>query len=85
MNRHVAIAVDGKGVSPQYVGYEVDKESVYVYFEVKNVAAVKQLDVQTKLLHDYTPEQINIIHTSINGKRKSVKLNYPDSKASFSY
>ncbi|MGV3527923.1 MAG: DUF6702 family protein [Flavisolibacter sp.] len=85
MNRHVAIAVDGKGVSPQYVGYEVDKESVYIYFEVKNVTAVKQIDVQTKLLHDYTPEQINIIHTTINGKRESVKLNYPDSKATFQF
>ena len=85
MSKHVALAVDGKAMAPQYIGFEVDKESVYVYFEVKNVAAVRQIDVQTKLLHDYTPEQINIIHTTINGKRKSVKLNYPDSKASFSY
>lgn len=85
MNRHVSLAVDGKTVAPQYVGFEVEKESVYVYFEVKGIAALKQLNITDKLLHDYTPEQINIIHATVNGKRQSQKLNYPESKASFQF
>ena len=43
------------------------------------------MDVNNTLLHDFINEQINILHVTVNGNRKSTKLNYPDSKASFSF
>lgn len=85
INKHLGIAADGKPVKLNYVGYEKDKESVYCYFEVTNQPSAKRLDVTNNLLYDLTPEQINIMHMTVNGKRQSSKLNYPDTKANFQF
>jgi hypothetical protein len=83
--KHFALAVDGKPVKLNFVGYEKEKESVYCYFEVTNTTSVKQLDITSNLLYELTHEQINIMHITTNGKRQSSKLSYPDVKASFQF
>lgn len=83
VNRHLALAVDGKPVKLTYVGFEKDKESVYCYFQVENVPSVKKLDVGNSILHDYSNGQINIVHAVVHGKRQSTKLDYPARQASF--
>lgn len=85
VGRRLLLAADGKPVKLSYVGYERDKESVYCYFEVLNLPSVKNLDVMNTLLHDFKPEQINIMHITIGGKRQSTKLDYPASKAGFKF
>ena len=74
-----------KPVGLKYVGYEKDKESAYAYFEVGNVASVKSIGAVNSLLHDFIDQQINIMHVTVGGKRQSTKLDYPDTKASFSF
>jgi hypothetical protein len=83
VNRHLALAVDGKPVKLTYVGFEKDKESVYCYFQVENVPSIKKLDLSNSILHDYSDGQINIVHAVVNGKRQSTKLDYPAKQASF--
>ena len=83
--KHFALAVDGKPVKLSYVGFEKEKESVYCYFGLTNTPAVKRLDITTNLLYELTQEQINIMHISVNGKRQSSKLNYPEVKAAFQF
>lgn len=83
--RHLALATDGKPVKLSYVGFEKDSESAYCYFEVPNIAALQKLDVSISILQDLTPEQINIMHVTVNGNRKSYKLNYPHKQASFTF
>ncbi|MDQ3277625.1 MAG: hypothetical protein M3Q06_04830 [Bacteroidota bacterium] len=85
INRHLLLAADGKPVKLSYVGYEREKESVYCYFEVRNLSSVKSLDVMNSLLHDFKSEQINIMHVTVGGKRQSTKLDYPTSKAGFKF
>ena len=85
ISKHFVITTDGKPARLSYVGYEKDKESVYCYFEVTNFSAAKRLDVTNNLLYDLTQEQINIMHITVNGKRQSSKLNYPDTKAAFQF
>ncbi|HEY0356368.1 MAG TPA: DUF6702 family protein [Flavisolibacter sp.] len=85
ISSHLSVSVDGKPVTMQYLGYEVDKESAYVYLEILNTPSPKKVEVNNTLLHDFINEQINILHVTVNGNRKSTKLNYPDSKASFSF
>jgi hypothetical protein len=85
ISKHFALAVDGKPLKLGYVGYEKEKESVYCYFEVTNLPDVKRLDLTTNLLYDLTQEQMNIMHITVNGKRQSAKLNYPDVKAAFQF
>jgi hypothetical protein len=85
MNRHLAIAIDGKLVKLTYVGFEKDKESAYCYFQVENVAAPKKLEIFNSILHDFNNTQINIMHVVVNGHRQSTKLDYPNTKASFAF
>jgi hypothetical protein len=81
--KHLALSVDGKDTKLSYVGFEKDKESVYCYFEVTNIATVKKIDLTNSLLHDLNQQQINIMHVTMNGSRKSYKLDYPKSEAGF--
>ena len=83
--KHLAMTADSKKLALSYVGYEKDSESVFCYFEVPQVAGVKNLKITNSLLHDLTPDQINIMHVTVNSTRKSFKLEYPKSEASFSF
>ncbi len=83
--KHLSLVADGKKLALSYVGYEKDSESVFCYFEVPQVTAVKNLKLNNNLLHDLTPDQINIMHVTVGGNRKSYKLDYPKSEASFSF
>ena len=83
--KHLALTADGKKLALSYIGYEKDSESVFCYFEVPQVSGVKNLKLANSLLHDLTPDQINIMHVTVNGTRKSYKLEYPKSEANFSF
>ena len=80
INNSFVLTINGHRVSLNYIGYEIEKESVYCYFEVKNITSVKTIDINNRLLYDFINDQINIMHIIINGKRQSMKLSYPDTK-----
>ena len=85
INKHLNLSVESKAATLSYVGYEKDNESVYCYFEVKNIISASRLAITNKLLYDLTHEQINIMHATVNGKRQSSKLSYPKVKADFKF
>ena len=78
ISKHVSIAVDGKPVMLQYGGYKMEEGSVWSYFEVKNIATVKKIDINNNLLYEYNTSQINMVHIKANGKEQTDKLEYPD-------
>jgi hypothetical protein len=85
VRNHLSLSIDGKAGSLSYIGFEKEKESAYCYFQVEHIASLKKLDVIDNLLHDFTADQINIIHVTVNGKRQSTKLDFPEKSASFSF
>ena len=85
MIRHFAVAADSKAVAYKFVGFEKDKESVYCYLEITNVPPMKQVAITNSVLHDFKKEQINIIHVTLNGNRKSTKMDYPKNLATFNF
>jgi len=85
ISKHLVFVADGKPQKLSYIGYEKESEAVYCYFEVPNLPAVKKLDVTNSILHDFNSGQINIMHVVVNENRKSYKLDYPNSQASFSF
>lgn len=85
VKNHLGIAIDGKTARLSYIGFEKDKESAYCYFQVENVSSLKKINIFDSLLHDFTSDQINIIHAIVNGKRQSTKLDYPNKNASFTF
>jgi hypothetical protein len=85
VSKNLVLFVDGKPVKLSYVGFEREKESTYCYFQVDNVSSVKKVDINNSLLYDFNENEINIMHVTINGSRKSTKVNYPEKAASLSW
>jgi len=85
VRNHLSISVDGKAGTLSYIGFEKERESAYCYFQVEHVSSLKKIDITNSLLHDYTADQINIVHVTVNGKRQSTKLDYPDKFVSFTF
>jgi hypothetical protein len=82
---HLQVTADGNPAKLKYIGFEKDSESVYCYFEVAQVPAVKSIKLNNSILQDLTADQINIMHVTVNGTRKSYKLDYPQKQASFNF
>jgi hypothetical protein len=85
LRKRLALKVDNRPVNLSYVGFEKEDEAVYCYFEADNIASLKKIDVTNSILHDFSDQQINIIHCIVGGKRQSTKLDYPKSNASFQF
>ncbi|MEO7765210.1 MAG: DUF6702 family protein [Ferruginibacter sp.] len=85
VQKHLLIKVDDKTVALQFIGYEQEEEGIISYYQVNNIAAVKKIDITDNILFEYKKEQISIIHTTVNGNRKSTKLVNPEDKYSFGF
>lgn len=82
---HLKIAVNGKPVSLQYKGFEPIEEAIYSYYEVPGIASVQTVDVEDDILYTYKKEQMQIIHVTVNGERKSTRLINPERKAQLKF
>ena len=85
LKKHLVIKLDGKPVNLEFVGFERENEAVWSYLQVSNTAAPKRMEINNDLLYDAFDQQINLMHISVGGNRKSTKLNYPDASASFQF
>ncbi|MGI4022545.1 MAG: DUF6702 family protein [Janthinobacterium lividum] len=85
VKKHLLIRADGKVLSLTYIGYEIQEDGAWSYFEVKGINAVKQINIHDDLLYEQHPEQINMMHVIINNQRKSTKVNNPDADVSFNF
>jgi hypothetical protein len=81
----ILIRPSGRATSYNYIGYELDKEAAYCYFEVQNVSSVSSLDITNTILYDLFDDQMNIMHVSVKGERKSDKVNYPAKDLKFTF
>ena len=60
-----------------YLGFEINQEATDIYLESDKIPAVKKVDVEVSLLHNLFDDQINIVHITVNGVRKSEKAGLP--------
>lgn len=85
VTKHFSIATDAKATALKFVGFEVEKESVYCYFEAGNIAQPKKVQLNNEILIDFKPEQINIMHVMVNGNRKSTKTDTKTTQATVTF
>ena len=85
VQKHLQLNADGKPLTLQFIGYEQQEEGIVSFYQVNNIAAVKNLDITNNILFEYKKEQMSIIHVTVNGKRQSTKLVNPEAKASFGF
>lgn len=85
IQKHLSITTDNKKISMHFVGYEQADESVELYYEVSNIRDVNKLEITDDILYDFQTKQMSLIHITVNGDRKSTRLNNPDKKAVFEF
>jgi hypothetical protein len=85
ISRHLQLKVDGRPVTLEFVGTENEAEATWTYFQVSNIAAVKRMDIMNNILYESFGSETSIIHVSVNGNRKSTRLNNPDTNVSFEF
>ena len=81
IKQHMRILLNGTAKSYQWMGYEIDKESVWMYFSITNQPGVRSIQVQSDLMYGYKQEQTNIIHIKLDDKRESFRLMAPEMSA----
>jgi hypothetical protein len=85
VKEHLKIKADGVTLNLKFIGYEIEEEAAWCYFETDATAPIKQLVIQNNLLFEQHDSQINMIHAIVNGNRQSTKLDNPSSNAAFKY
>jgi hypothetical protein len=85
VQKHLVIKADGKLAQMLYLGFEKDNDAIYSYFQVDNIGSVRKLEITNNILHEMFTDQINLMHIIVGGKRKSTRLDYPETKAEFSF
>lgn len=85
LNKHLSIMVNGKPLMLQFAGFEQEEEGILSYFESAPVQHVRQVQVRCDMLYEYKREQMNLFHITVQGKRKSFKLNHPDTEKTVTF
>lgn len=85
LTKRLNLKSNGIKCNLEYIGFEIQKESTWTYFEVKNVKQLKQLEVLCEVLFGINNQQINIIHVTHKGERKSYELIYPKNTTQFNF
>lgn len=85
VEKHLRLRVDGRPVALHFIGSEKENDGTWSYFQVNDVPTVKKIEVVDELLYDSFNQQINILHVTVGGQRKSTRLDCPEANATFDY
>lgn len=85
ISQHLQIKVDGKTLAPRYLGYKIEEDAAWCFFECTGVPVVKKVDLMDNILYEAHESQSHMIHVIVNEKRQSTKLDNPKAAASFEF
>ncbi|WP_316797147.1 DUF6702 family protein [Pedobacter agri] len=77
---HLQIRANGKPISMNYIGFEIDHEATNIFLEVEKISNFKSAEVTNTILYDLFDDQMSIVHIVKGKTRKSSKILYPDKK-----
>ncbi|NJN42905.1 MAG: hypothetical protein HC811_12410 [Flammeovirgaceae bacterium] len=76
----MVITVDKKKLKINYLGHEVEDLSLVCYLEVENAKKFKSIEVMNSIISETHDDQSNLVHVTLNGKVKSLRLMKENSK-----
>lgn len=79
----LSISIDNQYQPMHYIGYEINRESIWVYLEIPTITKLKKININCNFLYEYQQEQINIFQVKANGKDKSYQLTNPNTHVVF--
>lgn len=78
-----SVGINGNMQRFTFLGFEKEDESTWCYLESENFVGLGPVTVTNRLLYDFLPDQVNIIHLYLNGQRQSTRLVNPEKTAGF--
>jgi predicted metalloenzyme YecM len=86
IQNHLKIAVNNNSIAKmKFIGFEQVEDAIVSYFEINGINKVNSIKIENSILYEYSDQQINLMHVTVNGNRKSYKLNNPDSQTVFNF
>ncbi len=81
VRKRFVVKLDGKEVSLEFVGFERDNDVIWSYFQAPAPLVPKKVEITNSILYELYDKQLNLMHVTVGGVRKSTRLNYPDKEA----
>lgn len=85
VQRHLRVKANGVPLTLQYLGYQIEGEATWSFFEVRGIERVQKLEVFNDLLYESKKEQINMLHVRAGTQRKSGRLTAPETSIAFEF
>lgn len=77
LKQHLHIEINRSKKELNFLGYEIEKEAIWVYFNIPKINSIKEMKIMTDVMYEYKPEQTNIVHVNLKGNTISHKLTSP--------
>nr|WP_319509610.1 DUF6702 family protein [uncultured Draconibacterium sp.] len=81
----IHFSVNEKEVQANFVGKEMEKDVVWTYLEINDIAQLNDIEVSCNLLTDVFSDQSNIIQVNKNGKIKNLLLSKRDTSGRLNF
>lgn len=85
VRKRLLIKLDGKDIQLEFVGFERENDAVWSYFQAPVPLLPRKVDISNSILYETYDKQLNLMHVSVGGDRKSIRLNFPDKEAKFEF
>jgi len=74
LNENIHIKINGKAKAIKFLGKETEDDVLICYYTVPADAKIKSVEMINTVLFETFADQQNIIHTKVNGDKKSLLL-----------
>jgi hypothetical protein len=78
-------AADGRPLKPNWVGMKIQVDTLFVYQEIKAMAEVKGLVINSQILTETHPGQVNSVNITMNGRTQTLIFMANDAAQSVSF
>jgi len=85
LQSNIEFIIDGVKTPFTFLGSEMEGDARWCYFEAKNVASVKSVQITNTVLIKSYEDQENIVHFKANDKLKSYRLNKDEKQTTLSW
>ncbi|MBB2151756.1 DUF6702 family protein [Pedobacter gandavensis] len=85
VKKHLQLKVNQAPIVFKYLGYEIEEDAAWCYFETGVLPVIKNIEIKNDVLFSEHDSQSNMIHVTVDGKRKSTKLDNPKSSVSLTF
>lgn len=74
VNRNFDVFVNDTQKNLIFTGSQINGESVWVYFEAKDVGEISSLKIKNSLLLETYPRQFNVVNIAFKGQQKTMNF-----------